>query len=119
MRVTAALRDVLTVFMADPTGEYYGLELARGADLPSGTLYPLLARLEGRGFVESRYEDPEIYIGLGRPPRRYYRLTEDGAALARSAPQRASRFSRGARKGLAMASPDPLPVAVIASCPGW
>ncbi|WP_433803654.1 PadR family transcriptional regulator [Actinomycetospora sp. CA-084318] len=82
--------------MADPTSEYYGLEVAKGADLPSGTLYPLLARLEGRGFVESRYEEPEIYTGLGRPPRRYYRLTQDGAALARSAlaPRRSARFSR-------------------------
>ncbi|MDL5154435.1 PadR family transcriptional regulator [Actinomycetospora termitidis] len=93
LRITAALRDVLAVFMLDPEAEYYGLELARGADLPSGTLYPLLARLEGRGLVESRNEDPEIYLGTGRPPRRYYRLTRDGAALAAEAltPRRAGR----------------------------
>jgi DNA-binding PadR family transcriptional regulator len=84
-RVTSATKNVLEVFMAAPADEFYGLELARGADLASGTLYPMLARLEGAGLVESRHEAPELFQGSGRPPRRYYRLTSDGIEFARSA----------------------------------
>lgn len=71
--------------MEGPDEELYGLELARGADLASGTLYPLLARLEGAGLVESRHEAPELFVGTGRPPRRYYRLTGDGLEFATAA----------------------------------
>jgi PadR family transcriptional regulator, regulatory protein PadR len=84
-RVTSAIRDVLAVFMDAPSEERYGLELARGADVASGTLYPMLARLEGAGLVESRHEAPELFVGTGRPPRRYYRLTTDGVDFAQAA----------------------------------
>jgi len=50
--------------------------------LPSGTLYPILVRLERAGWVESRWErtDP---VADGRPNRRYYQLTAEGAVAAR------------------------------------
>ncbi|MEJ2890766.1 PadR family transcriptional regulator [Actinomycetospora aeridis] len=83
--MTAAIRNLLAVFMAAPDEEFYGLELARGADLASGTLYPMLARLESAGLVESRHEAPELFQGSGRPPRRYYRLTRDGTQFATAA----------------------------------
>jgi PadR family transcriptional regulator, regulatory protein PadR len=43
-----------------------------------GTLYRALDRLEGFGFLESRWEDPAIGASTGRPPRRLYRLTVSG-----------------------------------------
>jgi PadR family transcriptional regulator PadR len=61
-------------------GDRYGLDLARtlAADrlvTSEGTIYPLLARLRQEGMVEtSWHESPQ------GPPRRYYRLTEDGRA---------------------------------------
>lgn len=64
----------------------YGYELAsalREAGLPivkDGSIYPLLARLERRGLLES-YPVP----AAGGPPRRYYRLTEAGEADLESA----------------------------------
>ena len=48
-----------------------------------GTLYKALERLERAGFLESRWEDPLIAAGEGRPRRRFYRVTLAGeGALA-------------------------------------
>jgi PadR family transcriptional regulator, regulatory protein PadR len=58
----------------------YGLDLTRtlaadGLVTSEGTIYPLLARLRNDGLVETTWhESPQ------GPPRRYYRLTEDGRA---------------------------------------
>ena len=60
--------------------ERYGFELARSLGAPGGllmgegTVYPLLARLRQRRWVETTWRES----GDG-PPRRYYRLTEQGA----------------------------------------
>ncbi|QPP05269.1 tyrosine-type recombinase/integrase [Streptomyces bathyalis] len=50
--------------------------------LPSGSLYPVLARLERAGWLRSCREaiDPGAE---GRPQRRYYELTPDGLVEAR------------------------------------
>jgi PadR family transcriptional regulator PadR len=67
--VLALLRD----------GDRYGFELTRqlaGADglvTSEGTVYPLLARLRQEGLVETTWQESSQ-----GPPRRYYRLTEDG-----------------------------------------
>jgi PadR family transcriptional regulator PadR len=58
----------------------HGYDLARSTGLFSGTLYPLLVRLERDGFLESRWEASEH---PSRPRRHFYRLTVDGCALAR------------------------------------
>ncbi len=70
----------------DGTDEAYGFQLARvlrdsaGAKRLTayGTLYRALERLEGFGFLVSRWEDPAIALETGRPPRRFYRLTVSG-----------------------------------------
>ena len=50
-----------------------------------GTLYKALDRLERAGLLESRWEDPLIGAGEGRPRRRFYRLTLAGeGALAQA-----------------------------------
>jgi PadR family transcriptional regulator PadR len=80
-RLTAPLQRVLLLFLQDPSRRYYGLQIAREADLKAGTLYPMLARLEDRGWVTSEWEviDPSIE---GRRPRRYYTLTDEGLRQA-------------------------------------
>lgn len=45
-----------------------------------GTLYKALGRLEERGLLSSRWEDPAA--AEGRPRRRLYALTAEGARLA-------------------------------------
>jgi PadR family transcriptional regulator PadR len=73
--------------------ESYGAELGVRTHLPSGTVHPILARLEGLGWVESRWEDVDPSTA-GRPARRYYRLTPEGRAEARAALDRVSRQVR-------------------------
>jgi PadR family transcriptional regulator PadR len=83
-RMTLPTQLVLRALLANPTQEMYGLQVCSDAGLPSGTIHPILARLEGLDWVESRWEDISP-SQEGRPRRRYYRLTPDGAERARIA----------------------------------
>lgn len=87
MKLTRPLERVLRAFLADPAAPRYGYDLMRAARLPSGTLYPMLARLQDEGLVTSEWEaradgDGDGGAG-GRPPRKYYRLTGEGVRVAR------------------------------------
>jgi PadR family transcriptional regulator len=75
-------RNLLSVLAASGREWRHGYELAQATGLRSGTLYPLLIRLEGQGHLEARWEPP---AAPGRPPRHTYRLTADGLALSRGA----------------------------------
>jgi DNA-binding PadR family transcriptional regulator len=57
----------------------HGYDLAQATGLFSGTLYPLLMRLESAGLLESRWEASVL---ASRPRRHVYRITGDGIALA-------------------------------------
>jgi PadR family transcriptional regulator PadR len=83
-RMTLPTQLVLRALLAKPTQEMYGLQICQAAGLPSGTIHPILARFEKLGWLESRWEDTSPHEE-GRPRRRYYRLTEDGAERARIA----------------------------------
>jgi DNA-binding PadR family transcriptional regulator len=88
LRMTLPTQLVLRELLEYPTRERYGLELGRAAGLPSGTIHPILARLERMGWLESAWEDADPHE-RGRPRRRYYKLTPDGAERARDALARA------------------------------
>lgn len=68
------------VLQAMAQGHRYGFEIMRAAHLPSGTVYPLLRRLEASGLVASRWEGADAAHREGRPPRRYYEVTPEGAS---------------------------------------
>jgi PadR family transcriptional regulator len=87
-RMTLPTQLVLRTLLEEPTRERYGLELGQAAGLPSGTIHPILARLERMGWLESAWGDADPHE-QGRPRRRYYRLTPDGAERARNALARA------------------------------
>jgi DNA-binding PadR family transcriptional regulator len=70
--------------------EAYGAQLGAQTRLPSGTVHPILARLEGLDWVASRWEEIDPTVE-GRPARRYYRLTAEGRDQARAALARAAR----------------------------
>ena len=53
-----------------------GAEISVATGIASGTLYPLLARLEYVGWLTSAWEDPSV---AGRPRRRLYVITDVGA----------------------------------------
>jgi DNA-binding PadR family transcriptional regulator len=82
--MTLPTQLVLRALLAEPTQEMYGLQIGQVAELPSGTIHPILARLEGCGWLESRWEDIDP-VKEGRPRRRYYRLSAEGAEYARRA----------------------------------
>jgi PadR family transcriptional regulator, regulatory protein PadR len=82
VKLTRPLERVLRVFLADVSARHYGYDLMKAAKLPSGTLYPMLARLHDQGLVTSEWELPPGDAS-GRPPRRYYQLTGEGVRAAR------------------------------------
>ena len=59
-----------------------GADFGRATRLQSGTLYPILLRLEQAGWVETYWES-ETPQELGRPRRRSYQLTAVGARTAK------------------------------------
>lgn len=71
-------RAVLAELLGDPATGHYGYELAKATGLASGTLYPILMRLEEQGLLEARWE-----FTRGRP-RHVYRLTADGLGAAQT-----------------------------------
>jgi PadR family transcriptional regulator PadR len=83
-RMTIQVQLVLRAMLTEPGHEMYGLQVCEASGLPSGTIHPILARFEGLGWLESRWEDA-VPHEEGRPRRRYYKLTEDGAERARIA----------------------------------
>ena len=82
--MSSSVISVLEAFLEDPQAVRYGLELGASTGLASGTIHPILARLEGAGWVESEWEeiDPSR---AGRPRRRFYRLTAAGLEQASAA----------------------------------
>ena len=83
-RITGPTLKVLAALLSSPRDELSGAEIGRASKLASGTLYPILLRLEGAGWLQSRWEreDPSE---LGRPRRRFYRATALGAKKAKAA----------------------------------
>ena len=74
------MTHALLAFLAAPGSWRYGYDLMKEADVSSGTLYPLLARLSEDGWLESRWEESEY---SGKPPRQMYRLTRVGLRMAK------------------------------------
>ena len=71
-------------------GIRHGFDILEATELPSGTVYPILRRLEREGLVAADWEDAAIAHGEQRPPRRYYELTADGRAFLQTARARYS-----------------------------
>jgi len=55
----------------------YGFDIMEKTGLKSGTVYPVLRRLEQFGLIQAKWEPGEAQE-LQRPQRRYYRLTRAG-----------------------------------------
>lgn len=80
-RVTDATLDVLEVLLTqDDT--LYGLKIAKQTGRPTGSIFPILARLEEHGWVESAWETAERPERGAR--RRLYRLKGEGLVQARA-----------------------------------
>jgi DNA-binding PadR family transcriptional regulator len=66
------------VLRAVAGGYHYGFDVMERCDLPSGTVYPALRRLERAGMLKSRWEEALDAHADGRPRRRTYELTPAG-----------------------------------------
>ena len=104
MKLTGPLERVLRAFLADPAAPRYGYDLMKASGLPSGTLYPMLARLQEQGAGQ---------LGLGAARRRRQRAASPAVLLAHRrghrdrpgrnwpGPTRPGRRARGAARGAA------------------
>lgn len=78
-RTSRQTRLVLSALLSDSSRWRHGYDISVETGLKSGTLYPLLIRLEDQGFLTARWSEPER---VGRPARHEYRLTTDGCVWA-------------------------------------
>jgi len=93
----------LTVLHATASGSTHGFDIIDVTDLPGGTVYPALTRLERDGLVKSDWEDVALARAEGRPPRRYYRVTPAGVKTLNEALARLHRLRPVRRPKLAKA----------------
>ncbi|HVQ69425.1 MAG TPA: helix-turn-helix transcriptional regulator [Bradyrhizobium sp.] len=84
IRMSGPTLKVCKVFVEDPKQERSGAELSKLASIGSGTLYPLLQRLENAGWLASKWEEVDP-AEAGRPRRRFYKLTAPGQKKAQRA----------------------------------
>jgi|SRR6202035_1135491 PadR family transcriptional regulator PadR len=80
LRISPQTLTVLEVLVVRPAHWHHGYALSQATGIASGTLYPILMRLERLRWLETRWEPPGK---AGRPPRHLYRLTSDARAWAR------------------------------------
>jgi PadR family transcriptional regulator PadR len=83
-RLTLRGLRLLRIFLDDVERERAGSDLMTATGIASGNLYPILRSFEGAGWLSSQWEegDPEQ---LGRPLRRFYKITKRGRIVARKA----------------------------------
>jgi DNA-binding PadR family transcriptional regulator len=73
------------VLHALANGLRHGFDILDATALPSGTVYPILRRLEREALVSAHWEEAAIAHAEQRPPRRYYELTAAGEAVLETA----------------------------------
>lgn len=82
MKITNTEAKVLQLLVTTSGSEMYGLEMvnASGGLLKRGSIYVILGRLEDKGFVESRKEEPDSSLPPAAP-RRLYKATGTGQRI--------------------------------------
>ena len=79
MSLTLTYQTAL-VLEAIAAGRHHGFDIMDATDLASGTVYPILRRLDHEGLVRARWERETVARREQRPPRRCYELTAAGEA---------------------------------------
>lgn len=84
VRLTHQTLKVLRAFTSQPTRPLAGSDIMKEKRIWSGTLYPILGRLEEAGWLRSEWEatDPREE---GRPRKRFYWITALGQQKANEA----------------------------------
>jgi PadR family transcriptional regulator, regulatory protein PadR len=81
LNITPKMATVLKAFLEDPDQPRYGFELMKITGMASGSLYPMLARLEAAGWLSRGKEDIDPRAA-GRPARTHYTITGAAASAA-------------------------------------
>lgn len=91
----------VSVLGAIASGVRYGFDVLDATGLESGTVYPILSRLEEDGFVRSTWEAESTAHADGRPARRYYAITKAGKAALDRATEHYAMLVPGLRRAKA------------------
>ena len=95
MRLTYPTALVLQALL---DGSHHGFDIMDATGLPSGTVYPILRRLDAEGCVKSRWEKQAVAQKEQRPPRRYYELTAGGRIMAGEAKSKAMAMAHAGKR---------------------
>lgn len=79
LRLSKQTLAILDALLAHPAQWHHGYAISKATAIASGTLYPVLMRLERLGWLETRWEEARV---AGRPPRHQYRLSANGREWA-------------------------------------
>jgi PadR family transcriptional regulator PadR len=74
VRKTQATVQVALALLDDPHCRHWGYQLSKKAGIRSGVLYPIIHRMLEEGWLTDGWESSP----KGRPPRRYYEITDTG-----------------------------------------
>src|SRR5260370_30904851 len=80
--ITPKMAGVLKSFLEDTGQPRYGFELMKLTGMASGSLYPMLAKLEAAGWLARGREDIDPRAA-GRPARTNYTITGAAVSAAR------------------------------------
>lgn len=87
-------------------GFRHGFDIMEASGLPSGTVYPVLRRLERSGLLRSKWESETVARRAGRPRRRYYELSRHGVDALGAARQRFPLLQHAPEPVLGEAEPE-------------
>jgi len=82
----------VAVLHAVAAGHQFGFDIVDATGLTAGSVYPALDRLEELGLLRSSWENALAAQAEKRPPRRYFRLTAEGARVLAEALQKHRTF---------------------------
>jgi PadR family transcriptional regulator, regulatory protein PadR len=80
IRLSKQTIEILQALLIRPGHWQHGYAISKVTGIASGTLYPILMRLEKQGWLETSWEEARV---PGRPPRHRYRLTPNGREWAK------------------------------------
>jgi PadR family transcriptional regulator PadR len=83
------------VLQALSRGFHHGFDIMDATGLPSGTVYPILRRLDREGLLKSTWEKQAAAQREQRPPRRYYEITGPGETMLADAVARYRALEAG------------------------
>ena len=75
---------ILAFLLSNQHRMFYGLEIGQATKTAAGALYPILKRLELKGWIEGEWEKIDEHKE-GRRRRKYYSLTPKGVPAAKEA----------------------------------